>query len=54
MATLLLPHIRALNDDTRILLLILLILAIALIVAGAIITIVTYLFVRKQRASMPE
>jgi len=54
MATLLLPYARVLNGETRILLLILLILAIALIIAGAIIAIVTYLCVRKQHASMPE
>jgi hypothetical protein len=42
------------NPGTRILLLFLLILAVLLIIAGAVIAVITFSYARKQRASLGD
>ena len=54
MAALLLQNLDATNGETRTLLLILLILAVLLILTGAIIAIITFSYARKERASLAD
>jgi flagellar basal body-associated protein FliL len=54
MAALLLQTLDAANGETRTLLLVLLILAVMLILAGAIIAIITFSYARKERHSLTD
>lgn len=54
MAALLLQTVNAANEGTRTLLFILLILAIMLIVAGAVIAIITFAYARREHSALAD
>jgi hypothetical protein len=54
MAALVIHSLNAANGETRILLLVLLILAVVLITAGAIIAVLTFSYARRERTSLAD